>query len=156
MATPTSSVPRAKAALMRLMDADTTLSGVKHDWGPPPEDRLQHEHIWLGQVRDMEREPRLANQTRHEAYTLEVVVSVGRGGYDSQAIEERAWAIVAALEVAVNTDPRLTAYEAGNTIGQPFQVTVGPIAQRSFPTPDAGWASEITVSLDCDAHLRNQ
>lgn len=155
MATPTSSVPRLKAALMRLMDADATLTAVKHDWGPPPPDRLQNEHVWLGQVRDMDRELRIGNQSRDEDYVLDVVIQVARGGYHFQAIEDRAWEIVNALELAVNADPALDAYDGGSPIGQPFKATIGPMAQRSFPALEGGFASEITVSLDCRATLRN-
>lgn len=155
MATPTSSVPRAKAALLRLMDTDTTLRAARHDWGPPPPDRLQHTHIWLGDLKDMERDPRVGNHMRHEAYTLDVVFSVAKGGYDSEAIEGTAWALVNAFELALVADPQLDAYNGGSPIAQPFKATVGAIGQRSFPALEGGWASEITVSLDCDAYLRN-
>jgi hypothetical protein len=154
MATPTSSVPRAKGALMRLFDADPTLVTVKHDWAPPPADRIQHEHIWFGDLRDMDRETKIANRVRRESYTLPVVVSVARGGYDGEGIETRAWDIVAALELALIADPQLDAYDNGVEIGQPFQALIGPPAQRSFPALEGGWATEITLAVECTAHLR--
>jgi hypothetical protein len=156
LATPTSSVPRLKAALVRLFAADTTLSAVASDWAPPPPDRLKHSHIWIGEVKDMAREPKIGGQSRRERYTLDVIFSVGRGGYDGQAIEEAAWALVNAFELAVNADPRLDAFDGGQMIGQPFQCTIGGMGQRSFPALEGGWTSEITVSLDCMADLRNQ
>lgn len=154
MATPTSSIPRVKAAVMRLLAADSTLTAVASSWAPPPGDRLQHEHIWLGDPRDIDRETRIANRTRIETYTLPVVFSVARGGYDGEAIESRAWDLVAALELAVIADSQFDSYNGGTAIGQPFIARLGASTPRSFPALEGGWAAEITLNLECEAHLK--
>jgi hypothetical protein len=159
VATPSSSAPRAKAALWALLAADSALSAAKRDWGPVPRDRLQHDHVWFGRPSDgrsveATQEPRIGNQRRDEDYTLFVTITVARGGYDFEAMDDAAFALMAALEVALRADPTLHAYDGGQPIGQPFQCTVGGYEQSNFPALEGGGASQIVISIDCSATLR--
>lgn len=152
MAIAPTTVPKVKAALLALMD--TALPDVKHGWGPPPPDQLRHEHIWFGDVSGAGEVGALGNRTREESYSLEVFIVVQRGGYDEQAVETRAWEILALLDAAVVENPQLTGL-GQDPIASPFQATVGNFRQRGFPIQEgASWMTEIVRELDCDATLR--
>jgi hypothetical protein len=160
MATTTASAPRAKAALLELMNADEILNAVSRDWGPPLPDALDHEHIWFGRgsqdngpAVEANSEGRIGNQSRVERYSMWVTFSVARGGYDQQAIEERSYELAGALELLLKANPRLEGTTA-SPIALPFQALVGGMTQRGFPALEGGWASEVVLRLDCTAHLR--
>lgn len=160
MATPTSSVPRAKAALMRLFAADTTLATVKALPGPlNPNDRYPHEWIMLGRRSDgrsasSAQTPRIGNQSRDESYDLYFTIMVAGGGYDTSAKDDRVFELFGAAELAFRADPELTAYNGGSPIGQPFQIQGWDYDLDNFPALEAGVASELIATVNCTARLR--
>lgn len=160
MATPTSSVPRARAALFALLAADSTLSKVKALWGPlNPTDRYPHEWLMLarpndGRTVESTQTPNIGNHSRDEEYTLFLTITCARGGYDAQTLDTRAYELLSALELALRADPQLSAY-ATDPIGQPFQVGGWSHEASNFPALEGGAASQIVVSIDCEARLRS-
>jgi hypothetical protein len=159
MATPTSSVPRAKAALRTLLDTDTTLAQVKKVDPPGPADRIPHEFIYLARPSDgrsasSAQTSRIGNRSRQEEYDLYLTITCGKGGYASN--DARVFELMSALELAIAADPQLLAYNGGQLIGQPFQITGWDFDLDSFPVQDAGNASQLVVTLSCRSFNRNQ
>jgi hypothetical protein len=96
----------------------------------------------------------VGNHSREEEYDLFVSFLVAQGGYDSEALDTRVFALFSALELALRADPQLSAYNGGQPIGQPFQITDWDYDLSYFPTDDAGGAAELVVTLACQARLR--
>lgn len=160
MATPTSAVPRARAALFQLLQTDDTLSTAKAHWGGlTPPDRKTHDTLMMcrlpdGQTAESLQAPKLGNVSRDESFTLFMTIAVGRGGYDAQALDMRVYELLGALELALRADPELAAY-ADDPIGQPFRILDWSHDASHFPALEGGGAAQIVVSIDCEATLRS-
>lgn len=161
MATPTSSVPRARAALFALLQADSTLQTAKPLWGGlNPADRVPHDALSMcrlpdGRTAESTQTPQIGNHSRDEAYTLFLTITVARGGYDAESLDTRAYELLSALELALRADPQLHAYEpSANYIGQPFQVLGWAHDAVNAPALEGGGMCQIAVSIDCEARLR--
>lgn len=144
----TSTVPAAKGALLDLFAADATLGSIDCDWGLPTPDRLKHEHIWFDKVEPADQESaNIGANQRHEHYILPVKIYVTRGGYDTRAIGERAWALAAVIETIVRQNPKL-----GLTTPSHFKAEIASTGEESAPR-DSGWETAVTVSVAVEAHL---
>lgn len=105
----TSSIPAFKAALKTSLVSlqATTLTGVQVSYGAPAP-TMQAECIVLADANPSSQEPVfLGRNSRNEDYDLDVYVRVRRQTTDQQAVTERAFAITAAIENALRSDPTL-------------------------------------------------
>lgn len=100
----TSTAPAVKNALLGLMQADANLTGVRIDYADPG-DEIGQEQIFFGRTLGSEQPaPGMGQRRQEENYEIEVYVYVAADGNDPQAVEDRAYAIVAELETLVRAN----------------------------------------------------
>lgn len=147
-----STIPAARTALVESLTALTgtgnPLDGVRvvrtGQWKTYRERSL----IAVLNARDIRREPRrLGAQRFDEDYVLPVLIETTASGADLEAIEARLWALVTIVEQTVMADMNLagtvkTALPAGS-----------PDGETSGPADDNNVMAQITINIDCSAHV---
>lgn len=149
MAVRTSTIPAAKAALLTLFrEAITDLPAEQVTWGIP-RGQLEREWVMIGDGADVQQvDAAVGQQRRDEVYTINVVVSVVRGGLDTaRDATERAFAIVAQMEAALRplTQPVLGIPDLISAV-----VTGTPFTER-FDGENR--EAEVTTRIKCHARI---
>ena len=115
MPIPNSSVPTAKAALLTAIRANATISAdttidVVYD-EPAVGDNMKDDIISVGNTQNSIDIRQMVGSGGQgwlmETFTLDVVISVTRGGDQAQTVFERCYTLINAVNVAVRTDPTL-------------------------------------------------
>lgn len=139
-----STIPEVKGALLDLLRASGELDGVQVEWAHPGPNALAAEAVYFGDAQATERPVVNGNRRRDESYSLDVVVTVEQYGTDPRPVEERAWALVAAVENVVRDNPRPT----------PEALIAGVAAKRQANFVDTdGRVSEVVVSVNVRARI---
>lgn len=143
-----STIPAAKSALLTALQARPGLAGVLVQWGVPFEVPADRERVYLGDATGVTREWAGLGQFRiDEIYGLAVHVEVCMEGDDQRACEERMFAIVAEVEQAA-------VLAAMSGTGLTWRAKPGPMNPLTFPFGDAGWISQVTLSLECHGRIQ--
>lgn len=95
--------PSVKSALLTLIRADSTLSGIQSSYADPGQSIAQ-ESLFYGRTVSTENPDSMGKRAQREHYDVELYVYVALDGDDPQTAEERCWALVAALENVVRTN----------------------------------------------------
>lgn len=144
MSIPVSSAPAAKLALFNAIKANATIAAdatIAVCYGPPSLGDLAHDD-WIavqGYHRTTSSLAMVAGGGQfwlQENYTIEVVVSVYRGGDQAETVDERCAQLVACVENAVRTDPSL-----GGVVTE-----ARPVEEQSEPSWDEEGRGRFTVS----------
>jgi hypothetical protein len=98
-----STAPSVKAALLTLLRADVSLSGVQIEYADPGAE-IQQESVFYGRTIETEKPDSLGQRKQRESYDLEIYVYTAQDGNDPQTCEERGWALVARLETVVRAN----------------------------------------------------
>lgn len=100
-----STAPAAKAAIETALTASAALTGVAVEWGRPAKPPTTKERIYIVGVDQVSREwAGLGQQRLREEYRVELLVENVEAGQDKKACEQRWWAIVNAIEIAIRAD----------------------------------------------------
>ena len=135
-----SAVPYAKANLLAILDAATTVSTT---WSYPGQ-YITDEAIFMGDAEGTETAS--IHQVSHrENFIIPVWVIVTQQGDDAQPLEERAWQIVAQLEDAIRANPSLN-----NAQGVTSAVVTGKTPE-SYGTDGA---RAISIVIDVTVNSR--
>lgn len=142
----TSTIPTLKANLQAQLQARGGLSGVRVTYGPPLPDPGR-EYIWLGDVNgEQEYATFNAPNKMHEAYTLQVIVSVVKEGTDSKAADDRCFVLFGEVESQLRTDPTVN--------GAVTEAHVGPFRLTEFVAPDGmNRTAQLIVDINCQAWI---
>lgn len=130
-----------KGSLRSVLAA--ALPGVQVEYADPGK-WSRRERVWLGEVEDGEHEPtgfRQGRRRREETYVVRVHVEVIGSAKDAQGNEERAVAIVTAVEEAVADDP---------TAGNPavaFAVVSGFSMSTTHTTDGPRTTADVSVAV---------
>jgi hypothetical protein len=141
-----SSIPRAKAALLDLLTSATwpgPAPTVSYGW--PRE--IDREVVMVGGTTDGEQEwVSFGPRRRDESYRIELVVQVLRPGFSQQQATERAFALLAVVEDVLRTTPDL---------GLGIELTVAELAApRLREGPDSeGYAAVVTAGVGVRARI---
>lgn len=98
-----STAPAVKAALLALLQAESTLAGVQCEYADPG-DAIQQESLFYGRTLTTEKPDSMGKRSQREAYDIEVYIYAAMDGNDPQTIEERCWTLVASLENVVRAN----------------------------------------------------
>ena len=133
-------VPAAKQALLEQLQAHDDLDGVLILIGLPAEVPAEEERIYLTGTRDWARELE-DNAVHKETYDLPLLVEVHQTGTaaEREQIEQRLWAIVAAIDDALEQDDEL----GGAILGTAALVTGD---EETNPTDD-GWIARASIRV---------
>lgn len=104
-----SRIPAARAALLALLTARSGLAGVQVVGEMPA--AIGRELVMLGAADATQEYRTMGGPTgaaKHEAFELDVLVTVLREGRGGSAADTRAFVIFAELEAAIRTDPTLS------------------------------------------------
>lgn len=144
----TSTAPTFRAALLAALQARAALAAVPTFYSHPL-DTIEHEAIYLGEVRGDSNIPvlRASRKKREERYTLDVWFDVAAVGPDAQTASERAWALFGELEDVLAEDP---------TVGlpAPFRAVLGDFTETLVVDESRrGWGSLLRAGVDCETRL---
>jgi len=139
-----STVPRAKAALLALLEARTWDNGKpKVKWGGPTESEdfpKGGEIIYFGDTAINDTNQTLGATRYDETYNIRVVIDVKLDGDHEQRAETRAWDLYG--EVIVLLD-------ANRTLGDVLsRMTDRTVRQTNIPMPQ-GWLARVVVDQGC-------
>lgn len=97
-----STVPGAKAGLLKLLQGLVGLKGVTVDYGDPGVDRIELEHVFLGGTGEDEQKWAPTGQLkRDEQYGIELYVHVAKPGLTQQQATERGYELLAVIASAL-------------------------------------------------------
>lgn len=105
----TSTIPTLKANLKAALDTLAATNGnalhnVRISYGAPlPGDA--REFVWLGDADGDQQWAAIGHQRREEDYQVTVTIFAAKEGTDQQATTERAFAMAAAIETQLRSDP---------------------------------------------------
>lgn len=140
-----STFPAAKANLLTILKARPALSAVHVGWGVPADLPAESERIYVGDVRDFEREwMALGAKSLEESYAIEVVVEVFQYGNDQQAAEARLAVLIDEVEQAVRGDLGL---------GGAVRLATPSISRTRSGPSDEGWAAQAEMTVTCEARI---
>lgn len=148
-----STIPQAKAAILSALQAAPGLSGVLLQRGIPADLPPERERVYVDNAVDIDREWTMLGRMRlDESYTIRIPVEVVQNGNDQAACENRMWALVAEIELAVIADVTLGGLLNGNTDRPAGAMPAGIDEQNSWAY-DEGWFSQAVVRIDCGARI---
>lgn len=153
MATRLSSrIPQILANLFELYRTCPGLDGVAVDYGLPGSGPAREQVCITGNVPDIAQDyAAQGNNARNEASQIEVLIGVFRPGDTQQQSVERAFEILAALELNVHR-PNLTLSRAAGEMGPVNYSRINPTRVETFQTPE-GYECEIRCLVDCVARI---
>lgn len=136
----TATVPEAKAYLLAALRAAPGLANVQVEWSHPGKG-IKLETIYFGDTNPyQQKSAALGARYRTEEYELELVVTIEKAGNDPEATERRCWALVAAVEDVLRSEPDL-----GGTV-RVAEFTASPV--KNYVGPQKRVAeSVIAVSV---------
>lgn len=147
-----SSVPLVKSTLRNLLTARPGLAGVQFSWAFPGPDKIAREALFFDRTELTETSGQLGNGTRREIYTQYLYACVRRDGNDAQAVEARAYALVAEIEAQLKP-PANASLGLGPADGiKTVTVQFAGVEGECYPQ-DQGWSSEIRCALNVDARI---
>lgn len=128
-----STVPAVKAALLDLLRAEPGLVGVQVDYGDPGLDRLQLEHVFLGDVGQVDEQwAPFGSLARDEQYALDGFVHVARPGGEQQEVTERVYALFGVINLMMRPLARTSTVFAPGVYG----CAVRPLGHKEFIVPE--------------------
>ena len=144
----TSTVPAAKTALVTLISA--ALPGVQVTYGRPPDNELERECVYVGNVSGVQRIPtmRAGRKPREETYSVEIVVAILLERGTTSDAEDRAFELLAECEDVVADDPTLAIASAAGS----FEAVAGSFESTADYTLE-GPACVVQWNVDCKARL---
>lgn len=142
-----STIPAAKNALLAAIQARTALTtaGVLIERGLPVKLPSENERIYVNNARDIEREwADLGAQRLEESYTIEVVVECYKAGDYQTETEDRLWALVYEVELAVRSDL---------TLAGTVRIARPDGSQEDTFATDDGWVARTITRVACEARI---
>lgn len=144
----TSTAPTFRAALLAALQARPALAQVPTHYAHPL-DTIEHEAVYLGEIRGDSRIPVLAagRKKREERYTLDVWIDVAATGPDAQTASERAWDLFGELEDLLAEDP---------TVGlpAPFRAVLTDYTETLMADESRrGWGSLLRAGVEVENRL---
>ena len=144
------SIYSVKAALLTLLQADSTLSSIQVTFGDPG-GAVRREHIFLGDVHSSGQDPEslaTGRRRRVESYLLDVVVSVQSKPQGLQENEQRAVTLASAVENVVADYPTLN-----DTVDGLMFIECSGMSVSSNEAGADGPHSQITVHFQVKSRL---
>lgn len=135
-----------KANLVSQLAARPGLTGVQVTNGPPLP-ATQREFIWVGDATGAQSWGSFGSAgVRHEAYGVDVAISVTREGEDIAAADARCFTLLAEVEGQLRTDPTVNGAVMAAKVGQ---FRLGEFVGRDGTRR----VSELTVTVDVDTYI---
>jgi hypothetical protein len=124
-----STVPVVKATLVDLLKAEQGLAGVQVDYSDPGINQLQREHVFLGDVGQVDEEwAPFGHLARDEQYALELFVHVAQPGADQQTVTERVYELFGVINQMMRPLARTSTVLAPGVYG----CAVRPLGHKEF------------------------
>lgn len=141
-----SAIPAAKGQIVTAVAARAGLAGVLVQWGLPFDPPAQRERVYIADAVNVRREwVVLGRRKVDESFTVQAVCEVYQAGGEPRACEERLWAIVAEVELAVIND--VTLADVLKWYAKPGVIDASVFAR------DDGWVAQAVVGIDCETRV---
>jgi hypothetical protein len=102
----TSSISRAKAGLLAILESALDAESVQVSWGQPGNDDIANETVWIDDARGTDRFT-IGMVSSRESYVLPIVIEALDEGNDARLAEERCWELAGLVETALRADASL-------------------------------------------------